>query len=99
MIIKEIIYQNRRDFKAKFICPHCGYEEEKWGYCTDCFNGEWSKKIDEMLLEDIDTKIQQARNLLYNYYRLNREYGGYDDAVESYEEYIQELKSMKEGNV
>ena len=24
--------QNRRDFKAKFICPHCGYEEEKWGY-------------------------------------------------------------------
>lgn len=32
MRIKEITYQNRRDFKAKFICPHCGYEEEKWGY-------------------------------------------------------------------
>ena len=32
MRIKEITYQSRRDFKAKFICPHCGYEEEKWGY-------------------------------------------------------------------
>lgn len=32
MRIKEITYQNRRDFKAVFVCPYCGYEEEKWGY-------------------------------------------------------------------
>lgn len=28
MRIEEITYQSRRDFKAKFICPHCGYEKE-----------------------------------------------------------------------
>lgn len=32
MKIKEITYQNRRDFKAIFVCEHCGFEEERWGY-------------------------------------------------------------------
>lgn len=32
MKIKKILYRNRRDFKAIFVCEHCGYEEELWGY-------------------------------------------------------------------
>jgi len=32
MIIKQITYQSRRDFKAIYICERCNKEEEKWGY-------------------------------------------------------------------
>ena len=32
MRIKKIIWQNRRDFEAEFICPFCGYEEKIEGY-------------------------------------------------------------------
>lgn len=32
MKIKKIIYQNRRDFKAVFVCECCGTEETRWGY-------------------------------------------------------------------
>ena len=32
MRIKQILWQNRRDFKAIFVCPHCGHEEEIMGY-------------------------------------------------------------------
>ena len=32
MKIKEIIYQHRRDFKAVYICEHCGHEETSSGY-------------------------------------------------------------------
>lgn len=32
MKIKEILYQNRRDFKAVYQCEHCGHEETDWGY-------------------------------------------------------------------
>lgn len=33
MKIKEITYQHRRDFKAIYVCEHCGYETpEQWGY-------------------------------------------------------------------
>ncbi len=32
MKIKEKTYQHRRDFKAVFVCEHCGYENEVWGY-------------------------------------------------------------------
>lgn len=32
MKIKEKTYQHRRDFKAVFVCEHCGYENEIWGY-------------------------------------------------------------------
>lgn len=27
MRIKQILWQNRRDFKAIFVCPHCGKTE------------------------------------------------------------------------
>ena len=36
MRIKEILSQHRRDFRAIFICPFCGHEEERPGY--DDFN-------------------------------------------------------------
>jgi transcription elongation factor Elf1 len=32
MRIKEIVWQNRRDFKAIFECEHCGFSEEGSGY-------------------------------------------------------------------
>ena len=32
MRIKEITYQNRRDFNAVYECEHCGYEHEGSGY-------------------------------------------------------------------
>lgn len=32
MKIKEIVHQNRRDFKAVFECEHCGHTYEDWGY-------------------------------------------------------------------
>ena len=38
MRIKEITYQNRRDFKATFICPFCGHEENHCGYDDNNFH-------------------------------------------------------------
>lgn len=32
MRIKEILYQNRRDFKAIYECEHCGHTVEGRGY-------------------------------------------------------------------
>ena len=32
MKIKEIISQNRRDFRAVYVCEHCGHESEGSGY-------------------------------------------------------------------
>lgn len=32
MRIKNIIYQNRRDFKAEYECEHCGNIIIEWGY-------------------------------------------------------------------
>jgi len=32
MKIKEITYQNRRDFTAIYECEHCGHEHEGRGY-------------------------------------------------------------------
>ena len=32
MKIKQITYQNRRDFQAIFQCEHCGNEVDHWGY-------------------------------------------------------------------
>ena len=56
MHIKEILQQNRRDFKAIYQCEHCGFEVEGRGYddlnfhenvipaftCSNC-----SRKADE----------------------------------------------------
>ena len=32
MKIKEIIFQDRRDFKAIYMCEHCGLETKGYGY-------------------------------------------------------------------
>lgn len=32
MKVKEIISQHRRDFRAIYVCEHCGAEIEKGGY-------------------------------------------------------------------
>lgn len=38
MKIKNFIWQNRRDFKAVFVCEHCGSEEVKMGYDDNNFH-------------------------------------------------------------
>lgn len=38
MHIKQIISQNRRDFKAIYECVHCGYTETGYGYDDDYFH-------------------------------------------------------------
>lgn len=38
MRIKEIIYQHRRDFRAVYICEHCGNEETSSGYDDQNFH-------------------------------------------------------------
>jgi len=40
MKIKEIIYQHRRDFRAIYVCEHCGNEYEDYGYDDDNFHKE-----------------------------------------------------------
>jgi predicted RNA-binding Zn-ribbon protein involved in translation (DUF1610 family) len=32
MRIEEIKSQNRRDFRAIYVCEHCGYKKEGYGY-------------------------------------------------------------------
>ena len=32
MKIKEILWQNRRDLKAIYVCEHCGFEKTSSGY-------------------------------------------------------------------
>jgi rubrerythrin len=38
MKIKEIISQNRRDFRAVYICEHCNHEYESSGYDDTYFH-------------------------------------------------------------
>lgn len=38
MKIKEIISQNRRDFKAVYLCEHCNHEEKGYGYDDTYFH-------------------------------------------------------------
>ncbi len=38
MKIKEILSQSRRDFKAIYVCEHCGHEEKLSGYDDDNFH-------------------------------------------------------------
>lgn len=54
MKIKEITSQSRRDFRAIYVCEHCGHDEEGTGYddanfhenvipdmiCSDCGKGQ-----------------------------------------------------------
>jgi len=32
MKIEKIIFQNRRDFQAVYVCKHCGYQMTDYGY-------------------------------------------------------------------
>jgi len=56
MKIKEIISQNRRDFKAIYICEHCNHEEEKRGYDDLHFHTE---VIPEMECEKCGKKADE----------------------------------------
>lgn len=38
MKIKTILSQSRRDFKAIYVCEHCGVEEQGYGYDDDNFH-------------------------------------------------------------
>jgi len=38
MKIKTILSQSRRDFTAIYICEHCGYEVEQYGYDDSNFH-------------------------------------------------------------
>ena len=38
MKIKEIKWQHRRDFRAIYVCEHCGYEKQMDGYDDDNFH-------------------------------------------------------------
>jgi len=38
MKIKKIVSQNRRDFRAIYVCEHCKHEEVSSGYDDDNFH-------------------------------------------------------------
>ena len=38
MKIQKMLWQNRRDFKAIYVCEHCGETEEKSGYDDTYFH-------------------------------------------------------------
>ena len=56
MKIKEIIYQHRRDFKAIYVCEHCGDEHEAWGYDDTNFH---QNVIPEMKCEKCGKKADK----------------------------------------
>ena len=45
MKIKEILYQNRRDFEALFECETCGHEVVRGGYDDENFHANVIPKI------------------------------------------------------
>jgi hypothetical protein len=53
MKIKEIKSQTRRDFRAIYVCEHCGYECEGRGYDDDYFH---SKVIPDMVCKKCGKK-------------------------------------------
>ena len=38
MKIKKILSQSRRDFRAIYVCEHCGQEEQGYGYDDKYFH-------------------------------------------------------------
>lgn len=68
-------------------------EKEKWGFCTDCYNQSWTDELKDRRKIDLDTKIQQAKNLIKIYEDMNERFGTdfYNDAVEHYKSYLKEL--------
>lgn len=45
MKIKKIHWQNRRDFKATYICEHCDHEQEGSGYDDSYFHNNVIPKM------------------------------------------------------
>ena len=84
-------------------CPRCNknlmteMEKEKWGFCTDCYNQSWTDELKDRRKIDLDTKIQQAKNLIKIYEDMNERFSTdfYKDAVEHYKGYLKELEELK----
>ena len=58
MKIKQITYQNRRDFKAIYECEHCGaVTKEQWGYDDANFH---KNVIPEMICEKCGKKADES---------------------------------------
>ena len=84
-------------------CPKCNknlmteMEKEKWGFCTDCYNQSWTDELKDRRKIDLDTKIQQAKNLIKIYEDMNERFSTdfYKDAVEHYKGYLKELEELK----
>ena len=84
-------------------CPKCNknlmteQEKEKWGFCTDCYNDDWTDRLKVRRTIDIDTEIQQAKNLIKTYEDMNERFSTdfYKDAVEHYKNYLKVLEEWK----
>ena len=66
MKIKEILYQNRRDFRAVFVCQFCGHEETMWGYDDDNFH---RRVIPNKKCSDCNKSIAENENEINEEYR------------------------------
>jgi len=76
MKIKEIVSQHRRDFRAIYVCEHCGYEMEDSGYDDAFFHtkvipdkvcpsaGKKPRRITGRLLQNIrkDSRFERSLN-------------------------------------
>lgn len=84
-------------------CPKCNknlmtpLERNKFNMCTDCYSQSWTDELKDRRKIDIDTKIQQAKNLIKTYEDMNERFSTdfYKDAVESYKKYLKELEELK----
>lgn len=88
-------------------CPRCNknlmteLERDKFNMCTDCYHRDWTDKLEARRKIDIDTKIQQAKNLIKIYEDMGERFSTdfYNDAVESYKRYLKELEELKNNEV
>ncbi len=65
MVIKEIKSQHRRDFRAIYMCEHCGWERESYGYDDTNFH---QNVIPKMKCEKCDkTASENYRPLTTKY--------------------------------
>ena len=88
-------------------CPRCNknlmteLERDKFNMCTDCYHRDWTDKLEARRKIDIDTKIQQAKNLIKIYEDMGERFSTdfYNDAVESYKKYLKELEELKNSEV
>ena len=67
-----------------------------------CYNKEWSDKITEITKANKETTLIQANNTLNIYKKLNKGQENkpcnYNDAIKSYEEYINYLENLQGAN-